>query len=50
MPDGFLPRTSRINRVERQGDLDQPAGGFDGGVGHEVMTKSEGRMANGDGD
>ena len=35
MPDGFLPRTSRIDRIQGQGDLNEFAGGFDGIVGHE---------------
>ena len=34
MPDGLLPRTSRIDRVQRQGDFDELAGRFDCVVGH----------------
>ena len=30
MPDGLLPRASRIDRIQRQGDFDEFAGGFDG--------------------
>ena len=34
MPDGFLPRASGVDGIQRQGDFDELAGGFDGVGGH----------------
>ena len=38
MLDGFLPRTSRIDRVERQGDYDELAGDLMGWLVIEIIA------------
>ena len=44
MPDRFLPRTGRIDGIQRQGDFDELAGGFDGVVGNGLNSLGAGEQ------
>ena len=44
MADGLLPRTRHIDRVQRQGDFDELAGGFDRVVGNGLNSLGAGEQ------